>query len=210
MEKIGEDEETAIEEARNLVEDTRSHKEDESIRETITKLFDPSNSHTVTFEDQDVNESDMEEDEKVLERFRRNTGLVHEVADRNMSEETEQASAVLHSSNDSNEIVDFGETDMNSPEEVKSSSASSDDDDTDDSSSDCDLDSSLSRYYFDGSLPVSSHDVEEPNETHQDESSVPKDESLQMALLRPKQTAAQQTSWRNCCGLLEILRAANP
>uniref|UniRef100_A0A1J3D4R0 Uncharacterized protein n=1 Tax=Noccaea caerulescens TaxID=107243 RepID=A0A1J3D4R0_NOCCA len=112
------------------------------------------------------------EDEKVLELFRRISGLRPEVAERNnfpylnKSEEmllqfheetpaeTEQTNLLFHSLNNPNppEIH----------EGIKSSSSSNED--TEDSSSNSDLDSSLSRYYFDGSLPVSTH-VEE-SETH--------------------------------------------
>lgn len=178
MEKVGEDEEKTIEEASNSVEETRSDKEDERIRGTIAERFDPvdykeegstdpSNSQTVIFEDHDVNEYEME-DEKVLELFRRNSGL--------RPDETQQTDAVFHSLSDSNEIADVGAVNLHSPdilEGIKSSSASNED--TEDSSSNSDHDSNLSSYYFDGSLPVSAH-VEE-SETHQDESPLPKDEN---------------------------------
>ncbi|ESQ53011.1 hypothetical protein EUTSA_v10017174mg [Eutrema salsugineum] len=239
MEKEGEDEENTIEEASNSAEDVRSEEEDEKIRGTVAELVDPvdsteegstdpSNSYTFGFQDHDVNESDMEEEEKVLEFFRRNSGLIPYIDERNnfpylnksqgmvlefqedTPAETEQANAniVFHSFNDSNEFADQSTVNLNSPEvpeEIKSSSAS--DKDTDDSSSDSDHDSSLSRYYFDGSLPVSAH-VEEL-ETHQDESSSVRKDENQMPLLCPKQPVLQPTSWRNCCGLLELLRAAD-
>ncbi|CAH2058299.1 unnamed protein product [Thlaspi arvense] len=203
MEKVGEDEEKTIEEARNSVEETSSDKEDERIRDTITKRFDPvdyaeegstdpSNSQTVTFEDHDVNDYDME-DEEVLQLFRRNRRNVPQLQE-DTPAETEQESAVFHSLNDSSEIPEI-------LEEVRSSSASTED--NEDSSSNSDLDSGLFMYYFDGSLPVSAH--AEESETHQDDSLAPKDEN-QMPLLCPK----QPTSWRNCCGLLELIRAADP
>ncbi|AEC10178.1 hypothetical protein AT2G42860 [Arabidopsis thaliana] len=224
MEKVGEDEEKTIEEANNSTEETKSDKEEERIKGTIADQVDPvdsteegstgpSNSHTVVSKDHDFSESDMEDEEQVLEFFRRNHGFSPEVTKRNnfpyvnnsermvlqfqedTSAETEQTNEMFHSLNDSNEIL----------EGTKSSSAS--DEDTEDSSSNSDLDSSLSRYYFDGSLPVSAH-VEE-FETHQDESLVPKDEN-QMPLLCLKQPMLQPTSWRNCCGLLELLWAADP
>jgi len=192
MEKVGEDEEKTIEEANNSTEETKSDKEEERIKGTIADQVDPvdsteegstgpSNSHTVVSKDHDFSESDMEDEEQVLEFFRRNHGFSPEVTKRNnfpyvnnsermvlqfqedTSAETEQTNEMFHSLNDSNEIL----------EGTKSSSAS--DEDTEDSSSNSDLDSSLSRYYFDGSLPVSAH-VEE-FETHQDESLVPKDEN---------------------------------
>ncbi|XP_010508515.1 PREDICTED: uncharacterized protein LOC104785079 [Camelina sativa] len=239
MEKVGEDEGKTIEEANNSTEETRSDKEAEKIRGTTADQVDPvdsteegftgpSNSHTVASIDPDFNESDMEDEEKVLAFFRRHSGLIPEVAERNnfpsmnnKSEkmilqfqentptETEQTSVVFHSLKDSSEISDLGAVNLNSPEileGIKSSSASGEDTD-DDSSSNSDLDSSLSKYYFDGSLPVSTY-VEE-SDTHQDESSpVPKDEN-QIPLLRPKYPMQQPTSWRNCCGLLQLLRAAN-
>ncbi|KAG7570242.1 hypothetical protein ISN45_Aa04g028610 [Arabidopsis thaliana x Arabidopsis arenosa] len=233
MEKVGED---TIEEANNSIEET-SEKEDESIRGIIADRVDPvdstgkgstgpSNSHTIVSKDHDFSESDMEDEEQVLEFFRRSSGLLPEVAKRNnfpylnnsegmvlqiqedTPAETEQTNVMFHSLNDSNEIADLSAVNLNSPdilEGIKSSSAS--DEDTEDSSSNSDLDSSLSRYYFDGSLPVSAH-VEE-FETHQDESHVPKDEN-QMPLLCLKQPVLQPTSWRNCCGLLELLWAADP
>ncbi|VVB03166.1 unnamed protein product [Arabis nemorensis] len=238
MEKVGEDEGKTIVEASNSVEETRSDKEDERIRGTIADVVDPvvyteegsmdqSNSQmVVTFEDHDVDEYEME-DEKVLELFRRNSGLRPEVAERNnfpsinKSEgmmvlqfqedtpaETQQTDAVFHSLNDSNEIADLGAVNQNSPELLEGSkSSSASDEEAEDSSSNSDLDTNLSRYYFDGSLPVSTH-VEE-SETHQDEYPVPKDET-KMPLLCPKQPALQPTTWRNCCGLLELLRTADP
>ncbi|CAE6046043.1 unnamed protein product [Arabidopsis arenosa] len=234
MEKVGED---TIEEANNSIEETRSEKEDESIRGIIPDRVDPvdsteegstgpSNSHTVVSKDHDFSESDMEDEEQVLEFFRRSSGLLPEVAKRNnfpylnnsegivlqfqedTPAETEETNVMFHSLNDSNEIADLSAVNLNSPDKlegIKSSSAS--DEDTEDSSSNSDLDSSLSRYYFDGSLPVSAH-VEE-FETHQDEFPVPKDEN-QMPLLCLNQPVLQPTSWRNCCGLLELLWAADP
>lgn len=208
MEKVGGDEEKTIEEASNSIEE-RSDKEDERIRGRVADRVDPvdsteegstgpSNSHMVAFEDPDFNESDMEDDEKVLEFFRRNNGLIPEGSERNnfryvnksqgmllhfqedtpAETETEQTNVVVHSliDIDSNESSDLGRVNLNSPELLegtKSSSASYED--TEDSSSNSDLDSSLSRYYFDGSLPVLI-DVEE-SETHQDESPGPRDEN---------------------------------
>ncbi|KAG7574682.1 hypothetical protein ISN44_As09g028480 [Arabidopsis suecica] len=233
MEKVGED---TIEEANNSIEET-SEKEDESIRGIIADRVDPvdstgkgstgpSNSHTIVSKDHDFSESDMEDEEQVLEFFRRSSGLLPEVAKRNnfpylnntegmvlqiqedTPAETKQTNVMFHSLNDSNEIADLSAVNLNSPDKlegIKSSSAS--DEDTEDSSSNSDLDSSLSRYYFDGSLPVSAH-VEE-FETNQDESPVPKDDN-QMPLLCLKQPVLQPTSWRNCCGLLELLWAADP
>ncbi|XP_010506130.1 PREDICTED: uncharacterized protein LOC104782797 [Camelina sativa] len=236
MEKVGEDEEKTIEEANDSIDETRSDKEAEYIRGTTADQVDPvdskegstgpSNSHTVSSIDPDFNESYTEDEEKVLAFFRRHSGLIPEVTERNnfpsmnKSEkmilqfqedtptETEQTSVVFHSLKDSSEISDIGAVNLNSQEVVegKSSSASGEDID-DDSSSNSDLDSSLSKYYFDGSLPVSTY-VEE-FDTHQDESTVPKDEN-QMPLLRRKHPMQQPTSWKNCCGLLQLLRAANP
>ncbi|XP_010517831.1 PREDICTED: uncharacterized protein LOC104793214 [Camelina sativa] len=236
MEKVGEDEERTTEEANDSIDETRSDKEAENIRGTAADQVDPvdskegstgpSNAHTVASIDPDFNESDTEDEEKVLAFFRRHSGLIPEVTERNnfpsmnKSEkmilqfqednptETEQTSLVFHSLKDSSEISDIGEVNLNSQEVVegKSSSASSEDID-DESSSNSDLDSSLSKYYFDGSLPVSTY-VEE-FDTHQDESTVPKDEN-QMPLLRRKHPMQQLTSWKNCCGLLQLLRAANP
>lgn len=217
MEKVGEDEERTIEEASNSVEEMRSDKEEGRIRGTIADRVDlvdsteesstgPSNAHTVASKDYDFSESDMEDEERVLEFFRRNSGLISEVAERNNfpylknSEgmvlqfqedtlvETEQTSVVFHSLDDSNEIADLGAVNLNSPEifeGINSSSASNED--TEDSSSNSDLDSSLSKYYFDGSLPVSTH-VEE-SETHQDECPVPKDENqVRTSTLNKKMT----------------------
>ncbi|KAJ4892193.1 Uncharacterized protein Rs2_31941 [Raphanus sativus] len=216
MEKVGEyEEEKTIGEVSSSTEEKRSDKEDERIRDTpVEGSKDPSDSQTVNFEDHDVGEYEME-DEEVLELFRRNSGLRPKVAENNSfpylnkSEEmvlqfqedtpaeTEQANVEFHSTNDSSEIADLGAEDLNSSvilEGVRSSSDSKDD--IDDSSSDSDL----SSYYFDGSLlPLSAH-VEEPA-THQDEN--------QMPLLRLNQRVQQLTSWRNCCGLLELLRAAD-
>lgn len=202
MEKVGEE---TIEEPNNSIDETRSEEEDERIRGIIADRVDPvdsieegstgpSNSHTIVSKDHDFSESDMEDEEQVLDFFRRSSGLLPEVAKRNnfpylnKSEgmvlqfqedtpaETEETNVMFHSLNDSNEIADLSAVNLNSPdtvEGIKSSSAS--DEDTEESSSNSDLDSSLSRYYFDGSLPVSAH-VEE-FETHQDESPVPKHEN---------------------------------
>ncbi|EOA29064.1 hypothetical protein CARUB_v10025320mg [Capsella rubella] len=234
MEKVGEDEEKTIDEASNSIKEMRSDKEDERIRGTIADPVNPvdstkegstgpSNSQTVPSNDPDFNESDMEDEEKVLKFFRRNNVLIPEVAMRNnfpylnntegmvfqfqedTPAETEQSDIMFRSLNDNNEIADIGLVNLNSPEVLQAESAS-DSNDTEDSSSNSDLDISLSRYYFDGSLPVSSH-VEE-YETHLDESPVPKDEN-QMPLLCSKQPVLQPTSWRNCCGLLALLRAAD-
>ncbi|KAL1191119.1 hypothetical protein V5N11_014187 [Cardamine amara subsp. amara] len=227
MEKVVEDEKKTNEEAGNSTEERMSDKEDERIRGDLVDSkeegsMSSSNSHRLGLEDPDLNESDMEGEEKVLEFFRRNSGLIPEVTERNSftylnkSEEmvlefqedtpaeTEQTNVVFHSliDIDSNEISDLGRVNLNSPElleGIKSSSASNDDD-TEDSSSNSDLDSSLSRYYFDGSLPVS---------THVEESAGPRDEN-QMPLLCLKQPLLQPTSWRNCCGILELLWAADP
>ncbi|KAF8077382.1 hypothetical protein N665_1043s0027 [Sinapis alba] len=224
MEKVGGDEEKTNIEASNSTEETRSDKGDERIRDTPVDYTedgskDPSNSQTVTFEDHDVSEYEME-DEEVLELFRRNSGLRPEVAKSSnfpylnksgemvlqfqeyTPAETEQTNVESHSMTDTSEIL--GAENLNFSvilEGVRSSSDSKED--TDDSSSDSDL----SSYYFDGSLPLSAH-VEEP-ETHQDESPVPKDEN-QRPLLRRYQPVQQLTSWRNCCGLLQLLRAADP
>ncbi|KAL0720301.1 hypothetical protein Bca4012_034900 [Brassica carinata] len=219
MEKVCEDEEKTIGEASNLTEETRCVEEDERITEEGS--MDPSNSQTVvSFEDHEVSEYEME-DEEVLELFRRNNGLRPEVTKSNSPyvnkskeivlqfqegtpAETEQANVEFHSMTDTSEIAGLGAENLNFSvihEGVRSSSDSKGN--TDDSSSDSDL----SSYYFDGSLPLSAH-VEEP-ETHQDESPVPRDEN-QMPLLRRYQPVQQLTSWRNCCGLLELLRAADP
>ncbi|CAA7055839.1 unnamed protein product [Microthlaspi erraticum] len=194
MEKVSEAEEKPIEqESNSSVTETRSDKEDERImiRGTISEegSMDPSNSHTITFEDYD-DDSDYEmEDGKVLELFRRKNSVRPEVTE-------------------TNNFPDLDAVTLNSPilEGIKSSSSSNEDTE-DDSSSNSDLDTSLSRYYFDGSLPFSSH-VEE-SETHQDECSVPKDEN-KIPLLCPYQPVQQPTPWRNCCGLLQLLRSANP
>lgn len=169
MEKVSEAEEKSIEEESISVTETRTDKEDLRIRGTITELVDPvdsieegstdpSNSHTITYEDHDVDEYEME-DGKVLELFRRRNSVRHEVAERH-------------------NFPYLDAVNLNSPEileGIKSSSVSNEDTDEDDSSSNSDLESTLSRYYFDGSLPVSTH-VEE-SETHQDECPVPKDEN---------------------------------
>ncbi|XP_018473056.1 uncharacterized protein LOC108844318 isoform X1 [Raphanus sativus] len=186
MEKVGEEEEKTIEEANNSVEETRSDKEDERIRDTITEegSTDPSNSQTLTFEYHDVSEHEME-DEEVLELFRRNSGVV--ASSKNFPYLYKSEEMVTEETNAMN---------LSSPqilEGIRSSSSSSS---SNDSSGNSDLNSSLSRYYFDGSLP----------ETHEDESLVPKDENQKMSLLCPK----RPTSWRNLCGLFELLRAADP
>ncbi|XP_033148366.1 uncharacterized protein LOC103866655 isoform X1 [Brassica rapa] len=255
MEKVGEDEKT-IGEASNSTEETRNVKEDERITEEGST--DPSNSQTANFEDHDVSEYEME-DEEVLELFRRSSSLRPKVAKTNnfpypnKSEEmvlqfpedtpaeTEQTNVEFHSMTDTSEIAGPGAEDLDISvilEGVRSSSDSKED------SVDSSSDSDLSSYYFDGSLPVSAH-VEEP-ETHQDESHLPKDENqvnstlnkqithlslytqqsvsysrlftktlaiyivLQMPLLRLNQPVQQLTSWRSCCGLLELLRADDP
>ncbi|CAN6994642.1 unnamed protein product [Brassica rapa subsp. trilocularis] len=218
MEKVGEDEKT-IGEASNSTEETRNVKEDERITEEGST--DPSNSQTANFEDHDVSEYEME-DEEVLELFRRSSSLRPKVAKTNnfpypnKSEEmvlqfpedtpaeTEQTNVEFHSMTDTSEIAGPGAEDLDISvilEGVRSSSDSKED------SVDSSSDSDLSSYYFDGSLPVSAH-VEEP-ETHQDESHLPKDEN-QMPLLRLNQPVQQLTSWRSCCGLLELLRADDP
>lgn len=77
MEKVSEAEEKSIEEEIISVTETRTDKEDLRIRGTITELVDPvdsteegstdpSNSHTITYEDHDLDEYEME-DGKVLE-----------------------------------------------------------------------------------------------------------------------------------------------
>ncbi|KAG2332240.1 hypothetical protein Bca52824_003420 [Brassica carinata] len=166
--------------------ETRSDKEDERIRDTITEegSTDPSNSYTVTFEDHDVSEYEME-DEEVLEIFRRNSGVRPEVSSSNS----------FTYLNKSEEVALQFEEDTPAETEQTNAVFQSSEQDTNDSSSSSDLDFSLSRYYFDGSLP----------ETHEDESPVPKDEN-QVSLLCPKQL----TSWRNFCGLFGLLRAADP
>lgn len=181
MEKVGEDEEKTIEEANNSVEETKSDKEDERIRDTITEegSTDPSNSQTLTFEYHDVSEHEME-DEEVLQLFRRNSGVV--ASSKNFPYLIKSEEMVTEETNAMN---------LNSPQILEGIRSSS----SNDSSGNSDLDSSLSRYYFDGSLP----------ETHEDESIVPKDEN-QMSLLCPK----RPTSWRNLCGLFELLRATDP
>ncbi|KAJ0262524.1 hypothetical protein HA466_0054340 [Hirschfeldia incana] len=176
----------------------RSDKEDERIRDTITEegSTDPSNSQTaITFEDHDVSEYEMK-DEEVLELFRRNSGVRPEVSSSdNFTYLNKSEEMVLQFEEDTPaETEHTNAMNLNSPqilEGIRSSSSSSDD-----SSSNSDLDSSLSRYYFDGSLP----------ETHEDEFPVREDENQKMSLLCPK----QPTSWRNFCGLFELLRAADP
>lgn len=208
MEKVGEYEEKTIEEVSSSTEEKRSDKEDERIRDTpVEGSKDPSNSQTVNFEDHDVGDYEME-DEEVLELFRRNSGLRPKVAESNSfpylnkSEEmvlqfqedtpaeTGQANVEFHRMNDSSQIADLGAEDLNSSvilEGVRSSSDSKDD--IDDSSSDSDL----SSYYFDGSLPFSAH-VEEP-ETYQDESPVRRDENqVCTSQLNPKQENVPYTS----------------
>lgn len=202
MEKVGEDEEKTIEDASNSVEEMRSDKEEGRIRGTIADRVDlvdsteesstgPSNAHTVASKDYDFSESDMEDEERVLEFFRRNSGLISEEAERNNFPYLKNSEGMVlqfHSLDDSNEIADLGAVNLNSPgifEGIKSSSASNED--TEDSSSNSDLDSSLSKYYFDGSFPVSTH-VEE-SETHQDECPVPKDENqVRTSTLNKKMT----------------------
>lgn len=138
--------------------ETRSDKEDERIRDTITEegSTDPSNSYTVTFEDHDVSEYEME-DEEVLEIFRRNSGVRPEVSSSNS----------FTYLNKSEEVALQFEEDTPAETEQTNAVFQSSEQDTNDSSSSSDLDFSLSRYYFDGSLP----------ETHEDESPVPKDEN---------------------------------